>query len=160
MEVRSYREGDAEALGTVFHRAVREGASARYDAAQVAAWSPAPKSGEDWAERLERAGTVVALEDGRPIGFMSLDETGYIDVAFVLPEAMGKGVAATLYAVLEGRARAAGVTQLTTQASLLAEPFFARQGWVVTRRQEVEIGGVTLRNAWMEKRLERAIAAA
>lgn len=158
MEVRSYREGDAEALGEVFHRSVREGAAARYDEAQRAAWSPAPKSGEGWAARLAGGGTVVVLEEDRPVGFMSMDDVGYVDLAFVLPEAMGRGLAATLYAVLEGRARAAGLTRLTTQASLLAEPFFARHGWVVTRRQEVEIGGALLKNAWMEKRLEARAA--
>ena len=50
-------------------------------------------------------------------------------------------------------ARSRGVACLSTQASLLAEPFFARHGWEVVRRQEVEMGGVVLENAWMEKRL-------
>lgn len=109
-----------------------------------------------WEDRLAAADTVVAVKGGAAVGFMSLDPTrGYLDLAFVLPEAMGQGVAAALYAVLEGRARALGLACLTTEASHLAEPFFARHGWRVVRRQRVERHGVMLSNALMEKALTR-----
>lgn len=153
MEVRSYLPGDAEGLGQVFFRAVREGAAGRYDPAQTAAWSPEPPAGPRWAERLEAADTVLAIDGSTPLGFMTVDSNGYLDLAFVVPEVMGQGVSDAIYAVLEGRARARGIAALTTQASLLAEPFFTRHGWQVLRRQEVEIGGVLLKNAWMEKHL-------
>lgn len=155
--VRSYAPGDARALGQVFHRAVHDGAALRYTPRECAAWSPRPPASRMWEDRLARAETVVAETGAGPVGFMSLDMgRAYLDLAFVLPEAMGRGVAAALYAVLEGRARAAGLDRLTTEASLLAEPFFARQGWHVLRRQEVERQGVFLRNAVMEKALDRA----
>ncbi|MEO0991165.1 MAG: GNAT family N-acetyltransferase [Pseudomonadota bacterium] len=153
MEVRSYHVSDAPALGKVFHRAVREGAAHRYDRAQVEAWAPHAPNGPKWEMRLAEADTIVALEGETRVGFMNLDENGYLDLAFVLPEQMGQGVSDMLYAVLESRARARGITRLSTQASLMAEPFFARQGWQVVRRQEVEINGVMLKNAWMEKML-------
>lgn len=158
MEVRSYEEGDASQLGLVFHRAVREGAASRYNEKQVAAWSPEAPDGANWAARLSAAETVVAEESGQLVGFMALNDDGYLDLAFVLPDFMGKGVSDLLYAVLETRARARGIARMTTQASLLAEPFFARHGWSLGRRQEVEIGGVILKNAWMEKDLERLAA--
>ena len=156
--VRTFEIEDAEALGQVFYRSVREGAARRYTAAQVEAWSPSPPAGDVWRARLAAADTVVAVRGDQPLGFMTLDTKGYLDLAFVVPEAMGAGVSDALYAVLEGRARAVGIAVLTTQASLLAEPFFVRHGWKVTRRQEVEMSGVVLKNAWMEKRLQRAAA--
>ncbi len=156
--VRTYVDSDAEALGRVFYRAVREGAATRYSKDQVTAWSPSAPAGEVWRDRLRQAETVVAVQGETPVGFMTLDDKGYLDLAFVLPEAMGKGVSDALYAVLEGRARANGISALSTQASLLAEPFFARHGWTVARRQEVEIGGVVLKNAWMKKSLHEKAA--
>ena len=129
LSVRSYAADDAGALGHVMHRSVREGAAKCYDEAQVSAWCPSPPEGVRWSERLAWAETVVAEKDARPVGFMAMDQTGYIDLAFVLPEEMGQGVADAIYAVLEGRARSQGVETLTTQASLLAEPFFLRRGW-------------------------------
>jgi len=152
--IRPCRVTDAPGLAELYHRAVREGTGAHYDAAQRAAWSPAPPMDETWRRRLIEAQTVVAEQGGRLMGFMTLDiESGWIDFAYVAPEAMGRGVGETLYAVLEGRARAAGLTRLETEASLLAERFFARRGWRIVMRQEVERNGVRLPNAVMEKSL-------
>ena len=158
MEVRSFEPGDAGPLAVVFHRAVREGARARYDTAQVKAWSPEVPSEAKWSERLAAADTVVAAEGDQRVGFMSLNADGYLDLAFVVPEVMGRGVSDALYAVLETRARVRRLKRLTTQASLMAEPFFARHGWTVTRRQDVEIRNTLLKNAWMEKALTRRVA--
>ncbi|NKX44667.1 GNAT family N-acetyltransferase [Roseicyclus persicicus] len=155
--IRPCRVTDAPGLADLYHRAVREGTGRHYDAAQRAAWSPAPPQGEDWRRRLVEAQTMVAEQGDRLLGFMTMDmDTGFLDFAYVAPEAMGQGVAETLYAVLEGRARVAGLTRLETEASLLAERFFLRRGWRVLRRQEVERHGVRIPNAVMEKSLTRA----
>ncbi|UWQ97163.1 GNAT family N-acetyltransferase [Rhodobacteraceae bacterium M385] len=159
--IRPYRPADAIPLATLFHRAVREGAAQKYDPAQCEAWSPAPPTGEGWRARIEEAETIVAERDGTLLGFMTLDiETGFLDFAYVSPEYMGKGVASALYAVIEGRARVKGHLTLETEASLLAEPFFLRQGWRLVQRQEVERNGVKIPNVRMEKRLVRRFAAA
>ena len=156
LTVRSYAPGDAPALARIFHRAVHEGAAAHYSEAERAAWSPRVPDTRSWELRLAEADTVVAETPGGPVGFMSLlPARAYLDLAFVLPEVMGRGVAGALYSVLEGRARARGLTRLETEASLLAEPFFLRQGWQVLKRQQVERLGVLLSNAVMEKSLSR-----
>ena len=161
LQVRSYAEGDTRALAELFHRAVHEGASARYTPEECAAWSPRVPDTRSWALRLGEAETVVADTSEGPVGFMSFyPDRGYLDLAFVAPEAMGQGVADLLYAVLEGRARARGLTRLETEASLLAEPFFGRRGWRVVRRQQVERLGVCLSNALMRKDLTGREAAA
>ncbi len=159
--IRSYRVADAIGLAALYHRAVRDGAAAKYNDVQRAAWSPEAPTGADWRARVEEACTIVAERGGVLLGFMTLDiETGYLDFAYVAPEVMGQGVASSLYAVIEGRARVKGHRRLETEASLLAEPFFRRHGWRVLRRQEVERHGVRIPNAVMEKRLVRRFALA
>lgn len=159
--IRPYRPADAIPLAALYHRAVREGAAQKYNAAQRAAWSPAPPTSAGWRARVEEAETIVAEHAGAIRGFMTLDmDSGYLDFAYVAPEVMGQGVAEALYAVIEGRARVKGHTRLETEASLLAEPFFRRQGWRLIARQEVERDGVLIPNARMEKRLVRRFAAA
>lgn len=154
--IRPCRVTDAPGLAALYHRAVHDGTAPRYDAAQRAAWSPAPPTGEDWRRRLIDADTMLAERDDTPLGFMTLDlGTGWLDFAYVAPEAMGQGVGETLYAVLEGRARVAGLSRLETEASLLAEGFFARRGWRLSKRQEVERHGVRLPNAVMHKELSQ-----
>ena len=150
--IRPCRVTDAPGLAALYHRAVREGAARHYSHAQRAAWSPAPPTGEGWRRRLIEADTILAERAERPLGFMTLDlATGWLDFAYVAPEAMRQGVAGTLYAVLEGRARAARLERLETGASLLAERFFACRGWRVVKRQEVARNGARLPNAAMAK---------
>ena len=159
--IRPYRPADAIGLATLFHRAVQEGTVQHYSPEQRRAWCDAPPTSAGWRARVEEAETIVAEQSGKHLGFMTMDmETGYLDFAYVAPEVMGKGVAATLYAVIEGRARAHGLARLETEASLLAQPFFKRQGWRLVKRQEVERDGVLIPNAVMQKRLQGRFAAA
>ncbi|MFW5881347.1 MAG: GNAT family N-acetyltransferase [Roseicyclus sp.] len=159
--IRPYRAEDAAALARVFHRAVRRGTGAHYSVLQRLAWSPRPGDGSDWHARLSEIETVVAELPRGPVGFMALSAAeGFIDFAYVDPSVRGRGVAAALYAVVEGRARALGLSELQTEASRVAEPFFAARGWVVVRRQTVKRRMVRLPNAVMEKRLAQAAEAA
>lgn len=151
MWVRDARPEDAPALAQIYWRAIREGATS-YSAAQRAAWAPERPSGPEWAARLRNL-DVVAADDGDVLGFMGADETGYVDLAFVLPEFRGKGVADHLYAVLEGRARARGTARMTTFASRMARPFFERHGWEILRPDPVERHGVVLDRDAMAKQL-------
>jgi len=86
-------------------------------------------------------------------GFMTIDGEGLIDLAFVHPDYMKKGVGRALYTVIENRAIASGVCLLTTLASEKAKPFFERMGWSVETPNAVVKGGVTLQNYKMFKAL-------
>lgn len=148
--IRDYREADAPALAVVFHRSVRRGTASHYSFPQRIAWSPRVQTGAAWHARLAEIETIVAESAEGPVGFMALDvPDGFIDFAYVDPAVRGSGVGAAMYAVLEGRARHAGLTRLETEASRVAEPFFAARGWRVLRRQRVRRHGLKLPNAVM-----------
>lgn len=156
LTIRPYRVTDAPGLAVLFHRAVHEGAARHYSEDQRTAWSPAPPTDEGWRRRLVEAQTIVAENGDALLGFMTLDpKAGWVDFAYVAPEAMGQGVADTLYAVLEGWARVAGLTQLETGASLLGERFFRRHGWQVRQRHSIDRDGVSLPQTVMRKHLNR-----
>lgn len=151
LEVRSYTPEDAAPLGQVFFRAVREGAGDRYSKAERAAWCQRLPEGPKWEERLASQEVVVAARDQQQVGFMTVAlDKNYLDLAYVLPEEMGKGVAAAMYAVLMGRVKAAGLTWLYVDASHFARPFFEKQGWQLIRPQAFERDGQTLHNFRME----------
>lgn len=154
--VRTARPEDASALAEIFYLGVRRGARLAYSEAQCAAWCPEVPSGEDWAGRLSGLDIVLSEVSGQVVGFMALDvEKALLDLVYVHPDHVRAGHASALYAVIEGRARRAGLTTIETEASRLAEPFFLAQGWRVVARQEVERRGVMIPNARMEKVLVR-----
>ncbi|SRR6056297_1184244 len=151
--VRDARADDLDALGEVFYRAIREGAAPRYSAAERAAWAPERPSGPDWAERLKGLELLMAEQDDTALGFMAVSPEGYLDMAFVAPEARATGVSDAIYAVLECRARAKRLCGLTTHASLMAKSFFERNGWTAGRAEDVARGSATLRRYKMTKAL-------
>lgn len=152
MELRWARETDAAVLADIFYRAIREGPSL-YSEVQRRAWMDAPPDTAQFARKLEAAHVAVACEDEKPIGFMACDPSGYVDLAFILPQARGQGVFRGLYDMIERQLRNDGVAQLRTHASLTAEPAFAAMGFSVIQHETVERAGVDLPRAEMEKRL-------
>lgn len=152
MQIRWGSEEDAPALARVFYDAVRGGDSP-YSQAQRAAWMPAPPDPSAFSGRLRNYHVAVAEVSGRPVGFMAMTDTGYIDLAFILSRHRGSGGFRRLYSLLEERAIEGGVARLTVHASLGAQAAFQRIGFSVIRHETVDPAGETLRRAEMEKAL-------
>ena len=150
--IRDAGAADAGALAAGFYRSIHE-AAVRYSAAERSAWAPMQPEAEAYAKRLEGMQVVLAESAGEALGFMGMTDAGYLDLAFVLPQAQGQGVSTALYAVLESRARAQRLSALTTHASLMARGFFERQDWQVDHAEAVERGAETLRRFAMSKQL-------
>ena len=139
--VRPYRPEDRAAVALVFFRAVREGSVAHYSQAEREAWAPSPDP--DWHEpdKFLDQWCFVAEKDGQITGFMSMDKTGYLDCAFVIPEVMGNGTAAALYDRMMDAARAAGLRRFTVKAVENSRRFLARRDWQVDGMEKGEERG-------------------
>lgn len=77
--------------------------------------------------------TAVAEEDGRILGFTTLDgepPRGALGMMFVEPDAIGRGVGRRLFAHTMDEARRLGFTRLTIDADPNAEPFYRAMGAV------------------------------
>ena len=157
IEIGDFDVTEADLLGGIFFDAVREGAAEFYDLEQRRAWASKQPSGSNWASRLAGQKTVVARKAGLPVGFMTLDGDGYIDLAFVAPGHQRQGIGRALYARIESAARDANIERLHSKASYLVRGLFEQQGWEVVRKQRVERSGVTLTNFLMEKRLDNTV---
>lgn len=145
--IRWARPQDADPLAQVFYAAVRKGDSP-YTEAQRAAWVPALPSG---AARLMPLHIAVAEVSGRPVGFMSIEQGGYIDLAFIHPAHHGTGLFRQMYTWIEGWAAAQQEPRLWTHASLMAQPAFRAMGFLVIHHETVARNGQSLRRAKMEK---------
>lgn len=153
MSLRAYRESDASETFDVFARAIRQTASRDYTAQQVEAWSGVNRDLGVWNRARTTANTQVAQIDGRVVGFTDVDEHGYIDMLFVEPRDVRKGVASALLAWAAETARAAGATQLSTHASITARAFFEARGFVVDEQRAPIVRGVSLTNFAMSRQI-------
>lgn len=147
---------DYDDLADIVFDAVRNGTS-KYTDAQRAAWVPVRRGGAEWAARLEGQIIAIARDDIRAVGFMSLAPEGYIDFAFIRPDAQGTGLFRRLFAMIEDKARSQNEPRLWTHASLMAQPAFAAVGFSVAEHEVVQIGDENFDRAMMEKLLTTAL---
>lgn len=143
--IRAYHPEDAEVLADVFYEAIHQGTGKHYTPAQQQAWAPSPGMPASWPSRLAALDVWIAQADGEVAGFMAATPQGYIDFTYVRPRWMGRAVAQALYDVILERARVSNLKRMTTHASLLARPFFAKQGWQVDEMEIVDRNGEQLK---------------
>jgi len=153
IEIRNFDINDAAAAAELYFASIRQGTGRHYDRAQRQAWAPEVPNTAVWGERLAKNITLMADDAQGLAGFISLRPDGYLDLAFVRPDLMGKGVAKRLYLRIEQDALARGLTALSTDASELARSFFEGQNWQVVAKQHPVRSGIRLTNYRMTKTL-------
>ncbi len=142
------RPEDYETLGKIMYAAIHAEPSP-YTPAQRLAWCPIPPSGADWTAKLASQQVAVVAVDQKLVGMMTLEDTGYLDLAFLLPRARGQGHLARLLDMIKNRARDLNRDQITTHASLAAQEPFAALGFQIHHHESVSRNGETLQRAEM-----------
>ncbi|MEV7185496.1 GNAT family N-acetyltransferase [Kitasatospora sp. NPDC093102] len=92
---------------------------------------------------IERSATMVAEDGGRVLGFVSLSgapPTGSLDLLFVEPESIGRGIGRALFEQTRSLAVALGLHRLTIDSDPNAEPFYLAMG--ATRIGSVPSGSI------------------
>lgn len=151
--IRPYQESDLEAVVRLFTDSVHQVADKYYDANQLAAWAPQSPDLTSWAARLASEETLVAEIDAKLAGFISFEFNGHMDLLYTSPVHCRRGVASALLRHAEAAIASRGVSELFTEASLAARPFFERFGFIVTEEQRVQRRGATFLRYAMRKSL-------
>ncbi len=151
--LRPMQSGEEDALWRLFHATIDQVNARDYDQAQLAAWSPEGRDMEAWRQRMQAVAPFVVVVDEQIVGFSDLQEDGLVDFLFVHHAWQGKGVAGQLMDEVERRAAERQLDRLYAHVSLTAQPFFARRGFRLVERKQVQVNEVTLENALMERLL-------
>ena len=152
MQLREYTPSDCAQLAELFYQTVHSVNAKDYTQEQLNAWASGEVDLKAWDASFRAHGTIIAVENGKIIGFGDMDETGYLDRLYVHKDYQGQGIASAICDELE---RFASEKTITTHASITAKPFFLHREYCVVRKQEVLRRGVALTNFVMEKRPER-----
>ena len=148
--LREYRPEDLGEMAALFYDTVHTVNAGNYTREQLDAWATGQVDEEAWDSSFRAHFTLVAVEEGRIVGFGDMDESGYLDRLYVHRDRQGEGIASALCDALESRIPG----RIETHASITARPFFEGRGYRVIREQQVERRGVLLTNFVMEKRRE------
>jgi predicted N-acetyltransferase YhbS len=130
-ELRTARDGDAEAVSRVIRSALRETNAKDYPRDVIERlqknFSPA-----DVLDLMGKRKVFVALFGQRIVGTASLDGKT-VRTVFVAPDVQGRGVGRRLMEEVERTARDTGVTTLVVPSSVTAERFYAKLGFKTVR---------------------------
>lgn len=144
---------DAQVLAEIFRASIEGLTEDDYSPGQQDAWASAADDEAAFAGRLADQLTLIATLEKSPVAFASLKGADTVDMLYVHPAAVRRGVATMLVDALEKLAAARGATTLTTDASDTARPFFASRGYVAQQRNTVNRGDEWLGNTTMTKQL-------
>ena len=147
MKIRNYKIEDCDTVSRLFFETVHSINAKDYSDGQLFAWA---SSVEDLKSRrcnaLLEQRTVVAVIDGKIVGFASIDRSGELDLLFVDKDYQGQGIATALCDEIEK-----DFSVVTTYSSITAKSFFEKRGYIVIKEQEVERPGLKLKNYKMKK---------
>ncbi len=153
MEIRHYKIDEARQIADLFHDAVHDIGGDKYSVEQLEAWAPTPPDYQYWADRLVIKNPYVCILENKVVGFMELEESGYINCAYTHKNFQRCGIASALYNAIEDEAKRLNLRRLYVDASLIAVSFFEKHGFSEVRVNHVERSGQTLTNVSMEKYL-------
>jgi len=151
VKLREFREGDTEELALLFTASIHTLAVNQYDVKQLEAWAPPSPNMGEWRQRFGGVRTIVAEDESSYLGFISYEIDGHIDLLYTSPRAARKGVASALLEEAAVQLRNLGVSDLFTEASLVAAPFFSRHGFQIVKEQSVVRRGVTFKRVAMRR---------
>jgi putative acetyltransferase len=151
--IRPARRDDIAALIALFRASVRLIARRDYTEEQVLAWAPDEIDAGAWTRRHETRRAWLAELGSTIVGFIELESSGHLDMAYVHPDYQRRGVGSALLAQVEVTARKQGIRRLFTEASITARPFFERRGFLLIAPQTVVLRGQCFANFRMEKPL-------
>jgi putative acetyltransferase len=151
MHIRRFRLGEELALFDVFYSSIHLIASRDYTEAQVNAWAPLDLDCELWINRVHGINPYVAEIDGQLVGYADVQENGCIDHFFVSGKHPRQGIGRSLMAAIETEAKNMRLTELTSDVSKTAQPFFAKFGFRLIQQRVPVVRGIEIPNALMRK---------
>lgn len=151
LSIRTFKNGDEQALRDIFFNTVRNVNIKDYSELQVKAWAPDDYDQSEWHKRISSINPFVAVIDDEPVGYADVQGDGYIDHFFCHCNHQGKGIGKALIQELFKTGQKKRISRLYTHASITAKPFFEYFGFIEVKKQQVKIRDQVLTNYVMEK---------
>lgn len=150
MLIRDYQWLDCEEMIELFKSTVINVNCRDYDADQLQAWINGADLGS-WHQSFMEHKTLVAVEDGKIVGFADMDSSGFLDRLYVHKDYQHQNIGKMLCDELEAWAWQNDISLIRTHASITAKPFYEKRGYKVIQEQLVRRASCQLKNYIMEK---------
>jgi putative acetyltransferase len=123
-----------------------------YSTEQIEAWAPTELTEElsrQWTHKIRAIQPFVVEVEATIAAYGDIQSSGYIDHFFVSANFARRGIGALLMEYLLAEAATQKISELSSDVSVTAQPFFRRFGFRVVEHRSAIVRGVKLRNALM-----------
>lgn len=155
--IRKGTPADLKALQELFVGTITTVCSAHYAPEQIEVWASSAKNSQRWNDMIANQYVLVAESDMQIAGFATLHHGVYIDFFYIHKDHQRQGIALQLYTAIEKEAIREGHTEIWSDISKTARPFFEKRGFRVIKEQTIVRKQVALTNIKMKKSLSRPL---
>ena len=150
--IRPLNERDIPQMRELFVSTVLNVNIRDYTGEEAEDWASCGESIERWKYLLSHHVYFGVFDvDGNLTGFSSMNRDGYMHSMFVHKDRQGTGIATALLSEAERIASGYGVSEMTSEVSITARPFFEKRGFRVVRAQKQRANRLVLTNFLMRK---------
>ena len=154
--VREATAEDADAACTAVRRSIREvcGPDYGHEEPVMLDWlaNKTPDNFRGWIEAPDAFSVVGVSKSGDVVGFGRISQAGWVQMCYIVPEALYQGYGKALLGAMEQQAVRWGLSTIGLNSSLTARAFYVRNGYRQTG--EPKKMGSTLGDFPMAKELE------
>ncbi|WP_200975165.1 GNAT family N-acetyltransferase [Echinicola sp. 20G] len=151
IKIRPAKMDDMSKIQKLYVETIQDSCKNDYSESQIAAWISSVVNEERWRMALSSEFFLVAEDEDKVIGFCALENGNYLDFMYVHHDYQRLGLAERLLKALEVEAQRLGASEIITDASKTAKPFFEKKGFQYVKENIKNINGLEITNYKMSK---------
>lgn len=150
MLIREYNENDCLEITQLFYNTVHIINAKDYTKPQLDVWADGNADCNLWNDKFLIDYTLVAVENGKIVGFGNMDKIGYLDKLYVHHNYQRQKIATRIVLGLQNLCK---LNTFTTYSSITAVKFFESLGYSIVEKNTVVRNNIELENYLMEFKL-------
>lgn len=151
MYIRKLLDDEYEEVIKLIYETVHHVCKNDYTEKELFAWAPENFDRIKFQKALDSCYNIVMVHKNNIVGFLSMEQDGYLNRLYTHKDHTGKGIAAALLEDAEKWAKGNGITELRLDSSKTAEGFYVRMGFSEKGVSVLTHNGVVFKNKTMHK---------
>jgi putative acetyltransferase len=148
---RPYKSADLDVILSLFHDTIRSVNIKDYSQEQIDVWAAAILNKDKWAKSLLEHYTYVVEFEDKIVGFGDMTQEGSLEHLYVDKDFQGCSIASLILKAIEQKAHELDLTEIITESSITAKPFFEKRGFMAIREQQKITRGMSFLTYIMKK---------
>jgi len=153
INIRNGKKEDLPEMQKLFVETIKAVCAKDYDEYQINVWISGANNFQRWIDIMNLQLVFIAEINEKIVGFSTLKNYEYIDLLYVDKDFQKQGVALNLFKIMEKIVMQNKRTEMTSDVSITAKPFFEKIGFKTIEKLTVIRDNIGLVNYKMVKRL-------